>query len=178
MPAFDLYYDKKKGDEEFDFYYRESNPIELGQLTHTNNDCNEKFKMVLSKWRDEYGTLVPGNRLPVFFDMEQSANVLALSSWYTMQKTDPDGVVVTDASEEPLMAVSCRYNPLHILSIERTSNLVSEYNLTSYSNNNSMSTPEIMQEWMFDQYHFCQANGSLLVPFYKFRCSDTGDEQG
>lgn len=49
------------------------------------------FKVVLSDWRGRYGNTVKwwdsnghaldGNRLPVFFDMEQSANILALASW-------------------------------------------------------------------------------------------------
>lgn len=26
--------------------------------------------------------------------------------------------------------------------------------------------------WMFDRYHYCPANGSLLLPMYAFDCSD------
>lgn len=85
LPAFDVDYDKSVGFAEFDMRYRDGQAIELGQITHTNNDCNENFKVVVAKWRETYGNLVKGNRLPVFFDMEQSANVLALASWYSIK---------------------------------------------------------------------------------------------
>ena len=94
-PAFDVWYDVKTGDIEFDKRFRnDSTNKEFGQLTHTNNKCNDSFKVVLSRWRETYGTLHgelfgPGhNRFPVFFDMEQSANVLALASWYIMPEVD------------------------------------------------------------------------------------------
>jgi hypothetical protein len=70
----------------------------MGQLTHTNNDCNDNFKVVLVDWRNTYGTMKGigdlKNRLPIFFDMEQSANVLALSSWHQMKDVDSsdDGI--------------------------------------------------------------------------------------
>jgi hypothetical protein len=31
------------------------------------------------------------NRLPVFFDMEQSANVLALASWFKKKDSEDEG---------------------------------------------------------------------------------------
>lgn len=57
IPAFDLLYDKETGDEWFDFHHRGKQKIEMGQLTHSNNDCNEAFKLVLSKWRNAYGKI-------------------------------------------------------------------------------------------------------------------------
>lgn len=93
LPAFDLKYDEDMGDNWFDFHYRSGQNVEMGQLTHTNSDCNDDFKVVLSKWRELYektvhwrdakGNALDGNRLPVFFDMEQSAHVLVLASWYS-----------------------------------------------------------------------------------------------
>lgn len=99
--------------------------MEMGQLTHTNNDCNENFKLVLTKWRNQYENMIVGNRLPVFFDMEQSANVLALASWYIIPYIDSDGIVHRDSNGEQLYVTCCAKNPLHILSIERTSSEVS-----------------------------------------------------
>ena len=61
-------------------------------MTHTNTDCNDEFKVVLSKWRNQYGLVVNGNKLPVFFDMEQSAHVLTLSSWNLVTDYDEDGI--------------------------------------------------------------------------------------
>ena len=92
--------------------YRTGVPAEMGQITHTNSDCNESFKVVLKKWRSSYDKVVHwnglygdadgrsqseidlkmGNRLPVFFDMEQSANVLAMSSWYSLDYVDSSGI--------------------------------------------------------------------------------------
>lgn len=71
--------------------------VEMGQLTHTNSSCNDLFKVVLDKWREQYGSkTLDDNRLPVFFDMEQSANVLALASWDRIKDIDEDGIVHTD----------------------------------------------------------------------------------
>ena len=45
--------------------------VEMGQLTHTNSSCNDLFKVILDKWREQYGSkTLDDNRLPVFFDME------------------------------------------------------------------------------------------------------------
>ena len=176
MPAIDALYDKEVGDEWFDFYYRESQTVELGQITHTNNDCNENFKLVLLKWRSAYGNFSEGNRLPVFFDMEQSANVLALASWYSTPDVDEDGLAVIDPNtQKEKMFTCCAKNPLHIVSIERTSSSPSEYNLTSYSSSNMLTSSDILLNWMFDAYHYCPATGSLLVPTYAFDCADEGD---
>ena len=58
LPAFDVYYDLKVGDQQFDLRYRSDAAVELGQLTHTNNDCNENFKLVLNKWREKYANVI------------------------------------------------------------------------------------------------------------------------
>ena len=176
LPALDVYYDKGVGDEWFDFYYRENQTVELGQLTHTNNDCNENYKLVLLKWRGAYGNTTPGNRLPVFFDMEQSANVLAMSSWYSTPDMDEAGIIQIDTNTgKEKMFTCCAKNPIHIVSIERTSSVPSEYNLTSYSSSNALTSPNLLLNWMFDSYHYCPATGSLLVPTYAFDCADEGD---
>ena len=105
IPAFDVYYDEQVGDQWFDHYFRNGDMVEFGQLTHTNSKCNEWFKLVLAKWRDAYKTTVhweadgealDKNRLPVFFDMEQSAHVLALASWYKVKDEDGSGIVNLD----------------------------------------------------------------------------------
>ena len=54
LPAFDALYDRKTGDYWFDFYHRTSGNTEMGQLTHTNSDCNDNFKVVLLKWIAKY----------------------------------------------------------------------------------------------------------------------------
>ena len=70
----------------------------MGQLTHTNNECNDDFHVVVREWRDRYKNIIhwgeemDDNRLPVFFDMEQSANVLALASWRCFTHEDEDGI--------------------------------------------------------------------------------------
>ena len=33
-----------------------------------------------------------------------------------------------------------------------------------------------MNGWLFDAYHYCHADGSILIPFYNFECSDDGKE--
>lgn len=189
LPAFDLYYDRKTGDEWFDFYYRKKTNIELGQLTHTNSDCNEWFKIVLTKWRDRYentvhwnkqlddGTTVElgNNRLPVFFDMEQSASVLALASWYQTDDINEDGIENRDEYGRTMQAICSGKNPLHILSIERTSAVQSEYTLSEYTQDASIVNPRNMLDWQFDSYKYCQANGSILIPLYRFNCVDERD---
>lgn len=161
LPAFDLYYDRKTGDEWFDFYYRKKTNIELGQLTHTNSDCNEWFKIVLTKWRGRYentvhwnkqlddGTTVElgSNRLPVFFDMEQSASVLALASWYQTDDINEDGIENRDGYGRTMQAICSGKNPLHILSIERTSTVQSEYTLSEYTQDASIVNPRNMLDW-------------------------------
>ena len=184
LPAFDVYYDEKAGDQWFDFYYRDGTFTEFGQLTHTNSQCNEWFKLVLLKWREDYRNVVhwtdgtedakplDRNRLPVFFDMEQSANVLALASWYKTPDIDPDGIINADPYGNPKDVVCCGKNPLHILSLERTSELQSEYSFSEYTLDTSLVNPRNMMDWIFDAYHYCQANGSIFVPLYNFECED------
>lgn len=182
MPAFDALYDRKTSDSEFDTRYRTDASLELGQLTHTNNNSNENFKIVLKKWLDEYEKTIDWkdvddnalnpNRLPVFFDMEQSANVLALAAWTSFPKLDKDGVPMQDDDGKEMRIFSCWKNPLHILSMERPSTFPSEYNLTEYADNGQVNESGVLQNWMFDSYHYCQATGSILLPFYAFDCSD------
>lgn len=173
MPAFDVYYDEKTGYPQFDRRYRSSTNIEMGQLTHTNNDCNENFKLVLVRWRDAYREMVSGNKLPVFFDMEQSANVVAFASWYLTPKVDEDGITEIDVDGNVVNVVSCAKNPIHILSIERIGTSPSEYNFTEYSSNAIVNGSGIVNDWVFDRYQYCQADGTLLIPFYKFNCQDS-----
>jgi len=49
----------------------------------------------MSKWLGRYGKTLAGNCLPLFFDMEQSAHVLALAAWDMNPRYD-DGVAVQD----------------------------------------------------------------------------------
>ena len=194
MPAFDVYYDLPTGDEGFDKKYRTSSNVEMGQVTHTNNDCNDLFKLVLSKWRDRYGEIIDWgdkkfdenssdvqvkNRLPVFFDMEQSANVLALASWYSIPDVDEDGIVKRDEYVLDRQAeITCSSkNPLHILSIEEVDQSTLNYNYVEYGTSSQLNQRDILVNWNFDKYHYCSANGSLLVPFYKFDCSDESKDE-
>lgn len=149
----------------------------MGQLTHTNNDCNDNFKVVLSQWRKTYGKLVPGNRLPVFFDIEQSANVLLLASWGLVAdkgetSSNSDGIVDVDSSaaaDKSYVGFRCAKNPLHILSTERVGTTLEEYNWTKYGD----IEDEIGKtDWLFDAYHYCPADGSLLIPLYNFDCQE------
>ncbi len=114
-------------------------------MTHTNSECNEWFKLAIIKWREQYQSVVHwndgsreknpigNNRLPVFFDMEQSANVLALASWYLVRDVTEDGIYNNDEYGNPKYVNATARNPLHILSIERTSNDKSEYTLSEYT---------------------------------------------
>lgn len=174
LPSFDIHYDLKTGDGMFDLNYRTKTNVEMGQLTHTNNDSNDNFKVVIGEWRKQYGNVIGGNRLPVFFDMEQSANILALASWNTM--TSPD---LTDDEGENLILVNCGKNPYHIVSVERNGSFITDYNLTEYGNNDEINQCALNGElipsgmkWLFDSYHYCPSNGSLLIPFYAFECID------
>ena len=81
LPAFDVWYDRLTTDSEFDTRYRNYGFIELGQISYMDNSCNDKFSIVIREWKSRYFDLAKDNRLPVFFDMEQSADVLAMASW-------------------------------------------------------------------------------------------------
>ena len=186
MPAFDAKWQEKTGDAEFDYHYRTDGFEEMGQLTHSNNDCNDDFHVVIREWVEQYKDLLKwegdngekfdDNRLPVFFDMEQSANVLALASWRCFNYKDDAGIEWRDEDGEPIKATLTGKNPFHIISIERTSTSTLEYNWTKYTD---MSLPLFnlahLNEWLFDAYHYCPANGSLLVPLYKFDCIEEKD---
>lgn len=108
--------------------------------------------------------------------MEQSANVLALAAWRCFDCKDSDGIVHLDEDGAPVKATLTGKNPCHILSIERTSTSTLEYNWTKYTD---ISLPLFnianVKEWMFDAYHYCPANGSLLIPLYKFDCIEDAD---
>lgn len=173
-------------------------------MTHTNNDCNENFKVVISKWREKYANIIDWdiriahmdygvaeeevdiernkpirNRLPVFFDMEQSANVIALASWFVVPDVDENGIVKRDpyAIEKDVEVVCCAKNPYHIVSIERTGTDLSDYNYTEYGSNSMINGSGVLMDWMFDAYQYCHANGSILIPFYRFDCSDENREE-
>ena len=161
-------------------FRREDDNTEMGQLTHANNDCNDDFHVVIEDWLAKYGNKINwerggSNRLPVFFDMEQSANVLALASWHTFQRK-VDGVVELDELGNPMYETLCGKNPLHIVSIERTSTSVLEYNWTKYiQSSDAIFDEEYLKGMLFDAYHYCPANGTLLLPLYRFTCSDSED---
>ena len=184
IPAFDVNWQEKTNDYEFDYHYRTDDFEEMGQVTHSNNDCNDDFHVVIREWRDQYKNLIhwddvglSDNRLPVFFDMEQSANVLALASWRCFTYTE-DGIDVRDENGEPVKATLCGKNPFHILSIERTSTSTLEYNWTKYTEGTSkLFNLNHLLNWIFDAYHYCPANGSLLIPLYRFDCLDVVDSQ-
>jgi hypothetical protein len=59
--------------------------------------------------------------------------------------------------------------------MERVGTSISEYNLTEYGQNSMINKYDTLRNWMFDTYHYCQANGTLLIPFYRFDCSDDDD---
>lgn len=172
IPAFDIEYDIKTSDDEFNKYYRSDGGIQLGQLTYANNDCNENFYLVVKDWISEYKEVVPGNRLPVFFDMEQSANVLACASWKLTPRLLKNGIIQRDSSGNTMYKVSTAKNPFHIVSIERTTMNPSEYNLEEYGSNTTINAHDGIGNYVFDSYHYCPANGSLLIPLYLFDCRE------
>lgn len=189
IPAFDVNWQEKTGNYEFDYRYRTDDFVEMGQVTHSNNDCNDDFHVVAREWNEQYKNVVhwygddqskvkfSDNRLPVFFDMEQSANVLALASWRCFTMSDDD-IDLRDEWGNPQKGVLCGKNPYHILSIERTSTSTLEYNWTKYTNmSSSLFNPDYLLNWLFDAYHYCPANGSLLVPLYKFDCFDVKESE-
>jgi len=104
--------------------------------------------------------------------MEQSANVLALASWYMIPYIDTDGIVHVDSNGEQLNVVCCSKNPMHIISLERTSMNPSEYCLGEYSSETSLNNTDVYLNWLFDSYQYCQANGALMIPLYSFDCTD------
>ena len=69
---------------------------------------------------------------------------------------------------------SCAKNPYHILSMERPSTNVSEYTLSRFVDpiEYSMNQLDFILNWQFDRYHYCPADGSLLMPFYAFNCNE------
>ena len=142
-------------------------------MTHTNTDCNDNFKVVLDLWRKSYGSLFTerGHRLPVFFDMEQSANVLTLASWSMVENVDEYEIQMLDYDGNPEMTTGCFKNPLHIISQEKIGTSVHDYSLVQYGSN-SIINDFAVNQWLFDAYHYCPANGSILIPLYKFDCSD------
>lgn len=178
FPAFDIEWNEGTGDVQFDKNFRRGDKVEMGQLTHANNDCNDDFHVVIEDWLAKYGGKVQwerggSNRLPVFFDMEQSANVLALASWHTFQRK-VGGVVELDELGNPIYETLCGKNPLHIVSIERSSTSVLEYNWTKYlQSNDYLFNEEYLARMLFDAYHYCPANGNLLIPLYNFDCTDS-----
>lgn len=54
LPAFDVNWQEKTGDDEFDYHYRTDGFDEMGQLTHSNNDCNDDFHVVIREWLEQY----------------------------------------------------------------------------------------------------------------------------
>lgn len=98
--------------------------------------------------------------------MEQSADVLALAAW------SASGEASSSPSDSDF--VFCGKNPIHILSVERTSSEPSEYSLERYSDETPMN--ESAKEWMFDSYHICHANGNILVPMYNFICNENSEQ--
>ena len=114
------------------------------------------------------------NRLPVFFDMEQSANVLAMSSWYSA-KVGADESEIIDLDSEENEIGHCAKNPIHILSIERIGSGVFDYNYEQYGSNPQLNEEDVIDNWLFDSWQYCQTDGSLLAPFYRFDCVD-GEE--
>ena len=125
------------------------------------NDANDNFAAVVAKWRQTYWD-EQVNKLPVFFDMEQSANVLLLASWYlTLDGKDEYGA--------DKYLVHCAKNPYHIVSVESPGDIPSDYLVGEYGNGCGINDN---MDYLFEAYHYCPANGSLLVPFYRFDCED------
>lgn len=181
LPALDVECDLKTQDEQFDKYYRNGEQIQLGQLTYANNDCNENFNLVVKDWIQQYRGIVSGNRLPVFFDMEQSANVLALATWKLTPILLEDGIARVDWDGNQEFKTSTGKNPFHILSLERPSENPSEYVLEEYGRNSAINSKLQGLEYgnyLFDAYHHCPANGSILLPTYEFDCIDSEEDFG
>lgn len=89
--------------------------------------------------------------------MEQSAHILALASWYQLSKesTDEDDIQDPEVELEP-PTTCCSKNPLHIVSIERTSTCPSKYNLEQYgSSGRKFNNRDVMENWIFDAYQYC-----------------------
>ena len=86
-----------------------------------------------------------------------------------------DGIVQIDGNGNPIYLTHTAKNPFHIISLERISTIPSEYNLEEYSDNSIINGHST--EWLFDAYHYCPANGSLLIPMYRFECEDFGSQK-
>ena len=177
LPAFDVLYDQKVDGGWFDQYYRTQKNVELGQITHTNSICNDSFKVVIKNWRNAYGNYDFGNKLPVFFDMEQSANVIALASWNLVPELDESGNQAKDSTGNDLYVTCCGKNPYHILSVEQVGDGNSEYSFTKYSTQPMDGDDRLHQDWLFDAYHYCQADGSILIPLYAFNCEEPSEDE-
>ena len=150
-------------------------------MTYANNDCNENFYLVAKDWIAQYKEVVEGNRLPVFFDMEQSANVIAFASWkLTPIMLGEDGIAQMDDNGNPIYITHTAKNPFHIISLERTSTIPSEYNFVEYGSNGAINSKfgNECSDYSFDAYHYCPANGSILLPSYKLDCEDEYVEIG
>mgnify|MGYP003291736529 CR=1 FL=1 len=114
--------------------------------------------------------------------MEQSANVLALASWNCFKIGD---------GEVDNLFMNTGKNPYHIVSIENNGTLLSDYTYEEYANNDHLnkfndngeddksSLSQSGAKWLFGKYQYCPANGSILIPLYRFKCVDSfKDESG
>lgn len=175
LPAFDVMYDQETGDEWFDQRNRsESAKVEMGQVLHTNSTCNDAFRRVVDDWRGRYSRTIPDNRLPVFFDMEQSGRMLALAAW-SCTRWDTGRVDLT--TNRPIYWTNTGLNPIHILSNEKFSSNPSEWQLEEYGSNSEVNSAVWRDDgtgFLFDAYHYCQADGSILIPSYRMDCHEAG----
>ena len=169
MPAFDIYCERKTGFSEFDLRYRnEDLLVDMGQVKVVDSTSNDNLYLVVKKWLERYcPTKKEKNCLPVFFDMEQSANVLVLASWY-----EKNSGIYDDSIGKSIVDVNCAKNPHHIFSYERVTENPSEYALEEYGDNSIVNDMKDSMEWLFSAYCHCPSSGAILIPFYRFVCED------
>ena len=89
-----------------------------------------------------------------------------------------DGIVQIDGNGNPIYLTHTAKNPFHIISLERISTIPSEYNLVEYGSNDAINSKFANEcsDYSFDAYHYCPANGSILLPSYKLDCQDGNPE--
>ena len=106
--------------------------------------------------------------------------MLSLASWnripISSTTTDEDGIIADDVPEDSML-VCCGKNPLHVIAMERPDVNVSRYTLSRYTTTEIIRSNEVSRNWLFDRYHYCQGDGSILIPLYRFDCNEEGSNE-
>lgn len=155
IPAFDPRYMSGTGDLVIDEKYEPGNGF--GQIQMTSSGINKAFGHIIEKWVQKYGNSIGMDVLPVVFDLQLSANVLLMSTLDVPSEED-DGYQTT----------LCARRPNHVISMIQSSQYPSEYTWIDYGGVDVLNGVDMM----FDKYHYCPNDGTILIPFYKFDCSD------